>query len=135
MAIFNWQDEYSVDISKIDDQHRELVAMIDEFYTAMVKRRSRETLGEILDRLSRYCAVHFSTEEELMQTHGYPYLSEHQEIHQKVSAKVLALQKEFKSGKADLTIETSMFLKDWLDKHILGTDHKYASFLRARGVK
>ncbi len=135
MAIFNWQDDYSVDIKEIDDQHKELVAMINDLYGAMVKRRPQEVLGEILNQLSNYCAVHFAAEEALMQAHAYPYYQEHKAIHDKVSAKVHALQNGFKAGKTSLTIEISMFLKDWLDKHILGTDQKYAAFLRAKGVK
>lgn len=135
MAIFNWQDEYNVNIKEIDDQHRELVAMINELYGAMVKRRPQETLGEILNKLSGYCDIHFSTEETLMQTHGYPYFQEHKDIHNKVRAKVKELRDGFNSGKTSLTIEVSMFLKDWLDKHIIGTDQKYAAFLRNKGVK
>lgn len=133
MSIFKWQDEYSVNIKKIDDQHRELVDMINQLYTAMVQRRSDEVLGKILDRLGDYCEEHFTTEENLMQTNGYPYLAQHQEIHDKMRAKVRAMQQSFKAGNTKLTIEASLFLKDWLDKHIMGTDHKYAAYLTAKG--
>lgn len=135
MSIYNWQEEYSVQIKEIDDQHRELVEMIDELYTTMVQRRSHEVLGQLLDRLVLFCDKHFAAEEALLQAHDYPYLDQHKEIHDKMRSKVRSLQQNFKSGKTKLTIETSIFLKDWLDKHILGTDHKYAPFLNAKGVK
>lgn len=134
MAIYSWQDEYSIGIKEIDEQHKELVKMIDELYTAMVKRQDQQVLGDILARLVDYCNVHFAAEEALMQSHGYPYYRQHKEIHEKMSARVQALQKCFKAGKTDLTIPTSLFIKEWLDKHILGTDQKFATFLKTKGV-
>ncbi|MDZ7642590.1 MAG: bacteriohemerythrin [Desulfurivibrio sp.] len=135
MAIYNWRDEYSVGIQEIDEQHKELVKMIDELYTAMVKQRGQEVLGDIMDRLAHYCDHHFAAEEALMQAHGYPYYQQHKEIHEKMSARVRALQHKVKAGGADLTMPTSIFLKEWLDKHILGTDRKCAAFLLGRGVQ
>jgi hemerythrin len=31
-------------------------------------------------------------------------------------------------------IQITNFLKDWLNKHILGADQKYAPFLKTKGV-
>ena len=34
-----------------------------------------------------------------------------------------------------LSIEVSTFLRDWLQKHILGTDKRYSAHLKAKGVR
>lgn len=134
MAMFEWKDEYSVNIKEIDDQHKQLVAMVNELHEAMMQQRAKDALGGLLNKLVSYCANHFAVEERLMETHGYPDFASHKAKHEKMTAKVAALQSDFKSGKVNLTIEVSQFLKDWLDKHILGTDKKYAAHLNSKGV-
>ncbi|MDF1613595.1 bacteriohemerythrin [Desulfurivibrio dismutans] len=134
MAMFEWKDEYSVNIREIDEQHRQLVAMINELHEAMMQQRAKDVLGGLLNKLVSYCANHFAVEERLMQTHGYPEYASHKAKHEKMTAKVMALQNDLKSGKVNLTVEVSQFLKDWLDKHILGTDKKYAAHLNSKGV-
>jgi hemerythrin-like metal-binding protein len=95
----------------------------------------RAQLESILGRLVTYAATHFGNEERLLQTHGFPGFAEHKEKHEKMTAKVLALQQEYRHGKMTLSIEVMNFLKNWLDKHILGTDMNYSEFLAGRGVK
>lgn len=135
MALFVWKDEYSVNVQQIDDQHKQLVAMVNELHEAMMQQRAKDVLGGLLNKLVSYCANHFAVEEGLMQTAGYPDFSSHKAKHDKMTAKVLALQSDLKAGKLNLTIEVSQFLKDWLDKHILGTDKKYSAHLNAKGIK
>lgn len=135
MPLLPWKEEYSVKIREIDEQHKKLVAMINELNDAMSQGQAKQALEKVLDRLVGYTASHFATEERLMQTHGYPGFAEHKEKHEKMTAKVLALQQEYRSGKTRLSIEVMNFLKNWLDKHILGTDMKYSGFLISQGVK
>ncbi|ADH86015.1 bacteriohemerythrin [Desulfurivibrio alkaliphilus] len=134
MAMFEWKDEYSVNVREIDEQHKQLVSMINELHEAMMQQRAKDVLSGLLNKLVSYCASHFATEERLMQTHGYPDYAAHKVKHEKMTAKVLALQNDLKAGKMNLTVEVSQFLKDWLDKHILGTDKKYAAHLNSKGV-
>lgn len=135
MALFVWKDAYSVNIKEIDDQHKKLIDMINELNDAMAQGKAKEMLGAILDKLVAYTASHFAVEERLMQTHGYDDYPAHKEKHEKMTAKVLDLQRQFKSGQAAMTIEVMNFLKNWLDKHIVGTDMKYSAFLNSKGVQ
>jgi hemerythrin len=50
-------------------------------------------------------------------------------------AQVVDIQNKFKAGEAMVSMELMTFLKDWLVNHIQGTDKKYSSFLRGKGVK
>jgi len=130
-----WSSSLSVDIKQIDEQHKKLVGMVNELHKAMKLKKSNSVMGVILDRLVDYTASHFATEEKLFAQFGYPEEKAHVELHRKLVTQVVDIQKKFKAGDAMLSMELMTFLKDWLVKHIQGTDKKYSSFLRERGVK
>ena len=133
--LINWKEEYSVNITEIDDQHKMLISMVNEMHEAMKKGESKEILGPILDRLVQYTKEHFAREESIMEENGYPEFKEHKEKHNKMTQKVLSLQHDYHNDKFHLSFEVSKFLQEWLNKHILGTDKKYTAYLNTQGVK
>ena len=135
MALLTWQDKYSVGIRQIDDQHKQLISMINELNDAMLAGKGKDVLMTVLNKLASYCVSHFSVEEKLFDTHVYPETADHKDKHQKMTAKVTALIGEVQSGKSTVSIEVMNFLKNWLDKHIMETDKKYGSYLNSKGVK
>ena len=55
-----WNEKYSVKISTIDEQHKKLVAIINELYNSMKNGKSKEQLGKTLTDLVEYTKYHFS---------------------------------------------------------------------------
>src|SRR3954470_24863149 len=98
-------------------------------HAAMASGQTKGVLAKTLDRLVQYTAMHFAHEERLMRSHHYPNLAVHQAEHQSLTAQVLKFQADFQAGKATMTIQLLQFLKDWLEKHIKGSDTKYVPFL------
>jgi len=133
MGRMTWVDAYSVGIRTIDEQHKKLIALINKLDDAMAKGHGKEAVGDILNELITYCGTHFGNEERLFDKHGYPDAESHKEKHKKMTAKVLDVQRQYKAGKMNITFEVMDFLQNWLDKHILGTDKKYAPFLQSKG--
>ncbi len=134
MPLLNWKEDYSVKIKEVDEQHKKLIGLINDLHDAMTQKKAKEVLGDVLRKLADYTVFHFSMEERLMKSNGYPEYDDHREKHQKMTAKVMSLQNELKQGKITLSMEVMDFLKNWLDKHILGTDKKYSPFLTGKGV-
>jgi len=134
MALMTWKADYSVNIKQIDDQHKKLIELINTLHDAMAQGRAKEALQRVLQELVTYCATHFKFEEQLMESNGYPDFAAHKDKHTKMTGKVLALQKEVEAGKVAVSMDVMRFLEQWLDKHILGTDKKYGSFLNSKGV-
>ncbi len=132
---FPWLAEYSVGIAAIDGQHQRLVAMINELHQALLARRSREVMGAILSQLVDYTELHFTFEESLMARYDYPGHQSHQEAHEQMRAKVLALRDDHQAGRAVISLAVMAFLKDWLSGHILGTDHLYKDFFQQEGLR
>ena len=132
MAIIEWQDKFSVQITQIDEQHKCLVKMINQLHDAMAAGSGKEALDTILVQMKAYCKTHFDTEEQLFAIHGYPEAQAHHQEHQKFIDKVDQIIEKSKKSKIGLSMEVMTFLKEWLTHHILQVDQAYAPFLRAR---
>ncbi len=135
MALMTWKDEYSVKVAEFDEHHKQLIALINNLDDAMRLGKGKEVLGDILRKLISYTRFHFTAEQKIMKQLDYPGYVDHQDKHDKMTAKVVALQNDCDAGKASLTIEVSKFLNDWLNKHIKETDKKYSEYLNGKGVK
>lgn len=134
MAFFEWKDNYQTGIAKIDGQHRKLVDYLNELYDAMKAGKGKDALDAVFKGLLEYTKTHFAAEEGLMKLYRYPDYEAHKDVHDKLAAHVQQLYQQFQAGTITSPIQITNFLKDWLGKHILGTDQKYAPFLKTRGV-
>ena len=126
----------SVGIASIDAEHKKLVAMLNELFDGVSAGKGREALGRVLDQLVDYTQVHFGNEERFFAQYGYPESAPHKKEHEDLAKQVLDVQRKYNSGASSaLSMEVMSFLKNWLIKHIQGSDMKYAPFLKAKGVR
>ncbi|CAK0772121.1 hemerythrin [Gammaproteobacteria bacterium] len=135
--IFKWEDDLSVGISRIDDQHKVLIALINRLNAAMKKRMSTVVTGEILNELLDYTKTHFSVEEEIFKRYRYaePEYSKHLKAHAFFIKNIEEVQQKFKRGDRTVGIKILNFLRHWLIEHIKETDKKYVPFFLQNGVK
>ena len=127
--LISWSPKYSVNHPVMDAQHKQLIGLINELYSAMCQRRGKDVLQKILDELIKYTKVHFGSEEKLMRDMNYVEFAQHRHIHKILTQQVIRLQNKFKEGKILLSIEVMEFLKNWLINHIQGTDKKYSKVI------
>lgn len=136
MPLMEWTDKLSVGVSQFDNEHKKLVAMVNDLFDAVQGGRGKEALAKILDGLIAYTKTHFANEERYFQQHGYPDLAAHKAEHDALAKQVMEVQRKYHSGAtATLSMEVMNFLKNWLVRHIQGTDKKYGPFLNGKGVK
>ena len=135
MSMVVWDDSYSVEIQEIDEQHKCLIQIMNELYTAMANKSNRDLIGDVLDKLVDYTKVHFAVEEALMRIFHYEEYEEHKAIHDRIVAKVLEFQGQFRSGNDKVGMDLLMFLKDWLFDHINKVDKRYVKTFQKGGVK
>lgn len=135
MALMQWNDKLSVGIAVIDADHKKLVGMVNDLYDAVSAGKGADKMGRILDGLIDYTKSHFAREEAFFAQHGYPESAAHKKEHADLARQVLDVQAKYKAGATStLSLQVMNFLKDWLLKHIQGSDKKYAPFLNAKGV-
>ena len=134
MPLVQWGSALEVGVKEIDGQHQILVRMLNDLHDAMGRGQGKEALGKLFNDLAGYTASHFAMEERLMQRRAYPQRNEHMQEHRDLIRTVAKLQADFGAGRVMLTLEVLKFLKEWLGKHILGTDKALASFLNEAAV-
>jgi len=132
--MFEWNNSYSVAIGSVDAQHQNLFAIARELHAAMEAGQGKASLARILDRLVQYTTVHFAHEERLLRMHNYPDFAAHKAEHDALVGRVLKFRDDFTAGRATITVQLLHFLRDWLQKHIQGSDLRYAPHLKQRSV-
>lgn len=134
MSHFKWNADYSVGDETIDQQHKQLLAILNDLVDEI--ERTEETTSadarKIFDRLAAYVTEHFEYEERLIAAAGFPEtsLAEHRKEHNVLLQKVQDFEHVFDNGAHTALVEMMPFLYgDWLIHHICGTDKDYAPYL------
>ncbi len=127
----NWCDFYSVGDKSIDDQHRQIIEIIDDLWKVMEKENNQTEVKIFLDCMVEYSLNHFNHEEEKMRECGYPDFSEHKALHDKMRQKVLDMREHLSDVSAHDLLQ---FMKQWWLDHIQGRDKKYAPYLERSQV-
>lgn len=130
---FKWSPDYSVNIKTIDDQHQELVNILNRLFVAVSKREGDRVIAGILDALVSYTQTHFALEERLMRQAKYKDLEPHIAEHKKLLAELDHLAKKHMLEDKPIYFEMLTFLKTWLKEHIQGVDTKYSAALQEVG--
>lgn len=129
-----WKDEYSVGVKHIDDDHKELIGLLNNFSMAYDYAMSEEFEKKALNELISYTKYHFEREEKLMEDNEYPDVVAHKEQHKVMIAQVEQFVELYNEKGHDALDEIANFLSNWLINHINGTDKQYSEHLHSRGI-
>jgi hemerythrin len=135
MALFTWNDSYSVKVALCDQQHKNLFDIINRLADAMRMGKGDEVVSKTVGELLQYTRTHFQQEEALLKRANYPQLAPHQEQHKKFVADVEGLLQQTREGRAANSIQVLNLLRDWLVNHIQKTDKAYSDCLNAAGIR
>jgi len=136
MAFIEWSEKYSVGIASIDEQHQNLVLLINKLNEAMACGEASTIIDEILIGLTEYTKMHFAFEEALFSQHGYPESEAHIAQHETMIKRVEQFEMDFRQDSSGaISLELMQFMTNWLLHHIKKSDKDYADFLITKGVK
>jgi hemerythrin-like metal-binding protein len=130
MALITWNEEYITGITSIDDQHRQLVDMVNKFEEASRRGQGSRVMSEILNDLVGYTQEHFAHEEAMMAESGFPATSQHIAQHRQLLQKVERFQYEFENEGRRVTTEVRDLLRYWISSHILQDDMIFAEHVK-----
>jgi hemerythrin len=125
MPCIEWSPFFSVGVEKMDTQHRELIAITNEYCEAYHANKGHLAIPGILNRLVNYAEEHFQEEEKMMQAIGFEGLEDHKVAHEKIVDKIFAILQEHEKGALAVADDLNEFLREWLLEHILKEDMQY----------
>jgi len=132
--VFPWNPNLATGIEKIDEQHKQLIHLLNKLASHIAYQSEDIVLEEVFDELVAYTDYHFKTEESIWE----PYFKDdqrftsHQVTHQSFITNLLKLKNE----SADKTFTQSLydilkFLTHWLAYHILDSDIRMGKTIQA----
>jgi hemerythrin-like metal-binding protein len=119
-----WIEEYSIGNKEIDEQHKVLFIMVNDFFN----QDDKQSAVMLFQNLSSYIDLHFESEENLLRQINYPDTEDHIKKHGELRDKFHLLQNKLDDYDLDTHHKIAMFLYNWLAKHILKADMAYKSY-------
>jgi hemerythrin len=124
--LLNWSKKYAIGIAEIDEQHKILVEITNNMFTAHVRGAAHQQVEHIIAAMIDYAQLHFKLEEQFMLNNNYSAHQEHKIEHQVFTDKVRLFFEEYKNGSTTIPYQILIFLRDWLVHHIQVSDKKIA---------
>ena len=125
-----WEDKYKVGYKRIDDQHLELIEIINDLHDCMNNRNSKDEalkneFKKALRKTVDYVSYHFSCEEKIMHAIKYNKIIEHSSYHREFTQTIYNYVKSYENGSLDAINNLVQYLKEWFLNHILVTDKTF----------
>lgn len=129
-----WNQDLSVGVNEIDDQHKELINRVNSFFDAMGKGKGREEIEKVVKFLEDYVITHFSTEEKYMAKYGYLDSLAHKAQHKAFIKDFGEIKKKCEDNgtSTHLVIQVQRHVHNWLINHIGKVDKALGAYLKTK---
>ncbi|MFK2822405.1 bacteriohemerythrin [Arcobacter sp. YIC-80] len=122
---FGWKHIYSVNNSKIDQEHKQLFDIAKEAFKTVDDKDRTNKIKTILVDLYDYMKTHFNDEEEYMKKVDYPELENHKLIHKQIIKELNKFVKKLPKVKAEtFEKELAIIIELVLVQHIIQEDRR-----------
>jgi diguanylate cyclase (GGDEF)-like protein/hemerythrin-like metal-binding protein len=119
-------------IPEIDQDHLELVSILNKLNAAVSGNEPTEVTIRLLDKLSEQIRSNFQYEDLLMIQYGYSDTNAHKNEHQRLIDELDYLKNKFNQNGEMVVL---FALKEWLLKHIANYDRLLCDFILKQRVK
>jgi len=133
--MFKWDEKYSVGIQSIDNQHKQIFVILDTLYNSLKIGSAEIVLDQIIPELENYTVLHFQKEEFFFKRFNYAESEEHIREHEDFKRNIVKIKTEMQLGRISVSFDLMIFLKKWIDNHILVVDKKYIECFRQSGLR
>jgi diguanylate cyclase (GGDEF)-like protein/hemerythrin-like metal-binding protein len=126
-----WNEGMSVGIDAIDEDHKQIIAILAKLTSIHSGKISKKTIDGIFTELEDYVSLHFAREEALLEKACYKDIVNHKASHQKFVEHIPELKKQWLTEDNLACSEKIIsFLHRWIVNHILEDDFDYIPTLK-----
>jgi hemerythrin len=131
---YQWDSSLETGHEKIDNQHKQLVAALNNIIEASQQGKGKDEIFKTLDFLTGYTIMHFSTEEKLQVQFDYPDYLIHKRYHDEFKITVGDLTKRLvdEGPTEEMVGLVTTTIGNWLLNHIKGDDFRMAAFVKSK---
>jgi hemerythrin-like metal-binding protein len=125
IEIFPWNDNFNTNVHQIDEQHKQLVHILNQVANCVTFQQSFVDRDSLIAALVDYALYHFESEERywLGVLNDNEHVRKHKESHNQFIHRVNTLKAKAESSSEDQWLEELLsFLASWLASHILESD-------------
>jgi len=131
MNMIEWREEFSIGLPEVDQEHRALIATINQLQAQATSGASAQMIAERLGDIHAGIAAHFALEERRMVTLGYDQYIVHKLDHERLLDEILDIQDGVQaSGRYDPD-RLGETLSRWFGEHFR-THDKWLHYWLAR---
>lgn len=124
--IFPWDDNFNTGLPKVDEQHKQLVKLLNDLATHIAFQSGEtDVLEHVFDQLSDYAIYHFQSEEAIWRQYLGTDPSEemHRNTHRAFGQEIARIRSKLtQQTNKEVAEEALAYLAQWLASHILESD-------------
>ena len=125
MPVTSWHEHHAADFQPIDEQHREMIEMLQQTQAAAIEGRSARQVSSIFAKLVESIGRHFRDEELLMRVNAWPSSDEHMRQHAGMLALVRDIEFDLQLGRIHPATALVQALADRLVAHTMLEVNEY----------
>lgn len=126
----SWDDSYSLGLTYVDNQHRELFSSVKAADSCM---RSGADYHEASCNLLYGMLMHFTIEAALLEAYWYGDQEKHRADHQLMLKTLWEMLQEMRDGRRPSSPELLEFLAGWVEAHVAGHNAMFTDYLVVKG--
>jgi hemerythrin len=139
MNTFVWDERYIVGIEDIDEQHKRIVQLIDDLYSAMSEGKGADSLKHALQAIDYLSQLHFRTEMRYMVGCKYPGSAHHVHQHEQFVTDMDGFLRKVTEQTYEenmlMTVRVAAYLYHWLTMHIQTEDQALFDYYKKSASK
>ena len=128
--MIQWREEMEIGVTSIDDDHKKLFEIINQFDTCK-NRKAAELTSK---RLFSYTSTHFAREEEIQSEYRYPLRYEQKQEHERILKELRQLIRTafIDNAQSDEQVIAGLsdLMRKWIMDHVMHSDMKMKPFFK-----
>ena len=135
MTLIAWQNSFAIGIASVDYEHKELIDLINELHTELLRDASSEKISRFLGEVDARIAAHFALEEKTMRDLKYDQFADHKADHERLLDQIRDIAEAFEAGAyTDYSDRLAQNLNIWFAEHFRTKDARLHHFVEARSA-